>query len=143
MLRLQSARRHSSSSSERVARQAWAVWSIFLLPVGMAQLMARGEVSWARETRLMCRGEGVWACLVASASLAALNWLFPLAVNPSGVSALVKGRCPLAVWARIAAMRPSVGRVHQRGFVVCVAVFCGVSLVLVLDWARGGATIDI
>lgn len=142
MLRCESLRRSSRASRVRVARQAWAVWSIFLLPWGMAQLMARGEVSWARETRLMCIGAGVWACLVARASLAALNCLFPLALKLWGVSALVKGRCPLAVWARIAAMRPSVGRVHQRGFVVWIAVFCGVSLVLVLDWARRGATID-
>ena len=110
MLRLQSARRSSSASRVRVARQAWAVWSIFLLPVGIAQAIARGEVSWARETRLMCSGAGVWACLVARASLDALNWLFPLAVNPSGVSALINGRCPWAVWARIAATRPSAGR---------------------------------
>ncbi|KLI90487.1 hypothetical protein AA310_01515 [Arthrobacter sp. YC-RL1] len=97
MLRLQSLRRASSSSRDSAARQAWAVCSIFLLPVGIAQAIARGEVSWARETRLMCRGAGVCAWVVAIASLAALNWLLPLVVKPSGVSALINGLWPLAV----------------------------------------------
>lgn len=63
-------------------------------------------------------GGGVWVCLVANASFEALNWVFPLAVKCSGVSARWKGLWFLVTCFWIAAMRPLHGRVSQWGVFV-------------------------